>query len=62
MEDEFGAGDGVSQFLLQQEFLVRLGVQLGRIELEIVAADFLGAIHRRVGVGQQRIGVGPSSG
>ena len=48
------AGDGVAQFLLQQEFLVNLGVQLRRIELEIVAADILGAVHRRVGVGEQR--------
>ena len=57
VQDELATRDGVSQFLLQQEFLVDLGVQLGRVELEIVAADFLGAVHRRVGVGEQRLGV-----
>ena len=57
VQDELGSGDGVSQFLLQQEFPVDLGVQFGRIELEIVAADFLRAVHRRVGVGHQRVGV-----
>ena len=61
-QHEFRAGDGVSQFLLQQEFFVNLDVQLGRVELEIVAADFLGAIHRRVGIGQQRVGVRPIIG
>ena len=62
VEDELGSGERVSQFLLQQEFLMDLGVQLGRVELEIVAADFLGAVHRRIGVGQQRVGVRPVIG
>jgi hypothetical protein len=30
-----------------------LGVQLGRIELEIIATDVFGAVHRGIGVGHQ---------
>jgi len=41
---------------------VNLDVQFGRIKLEIVAADFLGAIHGRVGVGEQHVGVRPVIG
>ena len=51
-KEEFVARDRVAQFLLQRKFLVDPDVELGRIELEIVVADLLGAIHRGVGVGE----------
>jgi hypothetical protein len=43
--------------LLQQEFLVDPGVQFRRIEPKIVPAGRLCAIHRGIGVGEQRVRV-----
>ena len=43
--------------LLQQEFLMDPGVQFRRIKSKIVAAGRLCAIHRGIGVGEQRVRV-----
>ena len=56
-QDELRTRHGVSQLLLQQEFLMDLGVQFRRIKPKIVAAGFLDAVHRGIGVGEQRVGV-----
>ena len=45
--------------VLQRQALVHALVHLRGVELEVVAAVLLGAVHRRVGVLQQRVDVGP---
>ena len=61
-EDKLASADRQSQIRLQLEFLVGLFIQTLRVELEIVAAGFLGAIHGGIGVGQETVGVCPVIG
>ena len=56
-QHELTALDGAAQSLLQQEFAADLDVELGRIELVVVAPEFLCPVHGRVGVGEQRVGI-----
>ena len=61
-QDELASADRPSQIRLQLEFFVGLFIQTLRVELEIVAAGFFGAIHRCIGVGQETVGVCPVVG
>ena len=54
---ELAARQRVIEVLAQPELLADLLIEVGRIKLDAIAAGLFGAIHRRVGVGEQRVHV-----
>ena len=58
MQHELPLGDGAAQARLERQPLHGAALHVVRAELVRVAARFLGAVHRAVGVAQQRLRVG----
>ena len=57
VQTEFVALEGVAQTRLQRHSALDLGVHLRSVDLEIIPALVLCAVHRHVSVLQQRIGI-----
>ena len=58
MHGQLVVGERAAQAVLERDALQRLGVDVGVEELVVVAPLLLGLVHRRVGVLDQRLGVG----